>query len=149
MPKLAKQVELLHPNCCILSANLGSAMVWIMSQRILIHLRGVFPSLSAVNLLLRLTQSWLLSQIVRRTALIFPQILNRHEVSHNCYCFALIRNLTNGDVTLAVQVHVEQTFTVEFDPYELKDDHLRKPSLRWDSRSRQVKFPSNLSVSLF
>ena len=134
VPETAKQVELLHFNFCILRANLGYAVVWIMSQRILIHLRGTFPSLSAVTVFLRLIQSWLLSQI-RRTALLFPEILNRHEVSQFFYCFALIPNLTNGDVTPAVQVHVEQTFSVEYDPYEIKSDHLRPPNLSWDSRS--------------
>jgi len=105
-----------------------------MSQRILIHLRGAFPSLSAVTVFLRFIQSWLLSQI-RRTALLFPEILNRHEVSQIFFYFALIRNLTNGDVTPAVQVHVEQTFSVEYDPYNIKSDHLCPPDLSWDSRS--------------
>jgi hypothetical protein len=134
VPETAKQVELLHFNCCILRANLGYAVVWIMSQRILIHLRGTFSSLSAVTVFLRLTQSWLLIQI-RRMALLFPEILNRHEVSQNLSCLALIRNLTNGDVAPAVQVHVEQTFSVEYDPQELKRNHRCKPSLSWDSRS--------------
>ena len=93
VPEPIKQVESsLHSNCCILRANLGYTVVWIMSQRILIHLRGTFPSLSAVTGFLRLTQSWLPSQI-SQTAFLFPEILNRHKVSQKLFCFAPIRNV--------------------------------------------------------
>jgi len=87
VPEPIKQVESsLHSNCCILRANLGYTVVWIMSQRILIHLRGTFPSLSAVTGFLRLTQSWLPSQI-SQTAFLFPEILNRHKVSQKIILF--------------------------------------------------------------
>ncbi|KIM89675.1 hypothetical protein PILCRDRAFT_812483 [Piloderma croceum F 1598] len=77
------------------AANLGYAMVWIMSQRILIHLRELA------------TESNTPDGII------------------------ISRNLESSR---AVQVHVEQTFSVEYDPYELKSGHLPKPSLSWDSR---------------
>jgi hypothetical protein len=78
------------------ASNLGFTVVWIMSQRILIHLRELAAESNTPDGII------------------------------------ISRNLESSR---AVQVHVEQTFSVEYDPQELKRNHRCKPSLSWDSRS--------------
>jgi hypothetical protein len=40
-------------------------------------------------------------------------------------------SLTNADMELAVQVHVEQSVSVEYDSQDRESDHHRKPTNAW------------------
>lgn len=127
VPKLAKQVQLLHSNCCILSANLGYAMVWIMSQRILIHLRGALsfsphcrqpseinPELAAES-----------NNPVSRGALT-RNVLSSKDIAKGVRSQSDSRapiTTTTEDVELALQVHVERIRTVEYDSLDDDKDH--------------------------
>ncbi|KIM89543.1 hypothetical protein PILCRDRAFT_1897 [Piloderma croceum F 1598] len=99
------------------ASNLGFAMIWIMSQRILIHLRELAADSNKPDsvVLARNPQS---SKDIGKTI--------RSPIDTKS------PSLTNADVELAVQVRVEQTVSVEYESQDHESDHHPKPSKAWD-----------------
>jgi hypothetical protein len=116
-------------------------VVWIMSQRVLIRLRGALCS----------PLHPMLSQIIADVALQFERQANRIVITRDLQSAKdvaiAIRSQfdstspvldainTSADPQLSVQVRVEQSVAVEYESRDYDRDHDRKPSIAWDSRS--------------
>jgi hypothetical protein len=107
-------------------------VVWIMSQRILIHLRGMLPSFSGCH-----QSPEFNSEVAAESNKLADSIaLTRNHQSSKDVVKAVRSQsdskTTNADVELAVQVHVERS--VEYDCPDYDKDS-RKLNVAWDFRS--------------
>lgn len=110
--------------------------MWIMSQRILIRLRGGLYSFG----------HHLYSEMIVDVAAQLDKQADRIVIARNLQSakdvakairsqFDSVSPVLETITTADVQVRVEQSVSVEYEPHDYDRDHDRKPSFAWDSRS--------------
>ncbi|KIM85705.1 hypothetical protein PILCRDRAFT_342042 [Piloderma croceum F 1598] len=108
-------------------ASLGYAVVWIMSQRILIRLREVASQFE------RQANRIVVARNLQSAKDVAIAIRSQFDSTSP----VLDAINTSANPQLGVQVRVEQSVAVEYESrdYDCDCDRDRKPSIAWDSRS--------------
>jgi len=113
-------------------ASLAYAVVWIMSQRILIRLQEMAAEFDKQVDSVIITRNLQSAKDV--TKAIRSQFDSKSPILEIPHTPGSSEANKNADVELDVQVRVEQSVSVEYQSWNRDRDHHRKPSFTWDSR---------------